>query len=79
MTSTPPILNQILSLPAYDLQALALLHQHQAGIPIDWTEATQAMHDLRTYTANCEALTKTITRLSPSPATDTHLLLTTML
>lgn len=74
-----PILDPILSLPAYDLEAITLLHQHQAGIAIDWTTATQALQALRIYTDACAELTKTITRLAPSPATDADLLLTTLL
>ena len=77
--TTTPILDQILSLPACKLQALTLLEQHQTGIAIDWTEATTAMQELRTYTEKCELLTKSITHISPSPAIDTDLLLTTML
>jgi hypothetical protein len=73
------MIEQLLRLPACELQALTLLQQHRAGAATDWTQATEAMHELRTYTSACADLTKAITRIPPSPVKDADLLLTSML
>lgn len=73
------MIEPLLRLPACDLQALTLLQQHQAGVALDWTQATQAMRELRAYAEACADLTKAIQRIPPCPAADADLLLTSIL